>query len=292
MKIHLVSHTPNPEKAIAAAFFNMGIGMDTQNLSQISDAQALDALEEIEKTHLTAPLEYASFNFFWEDIPLFMRAHLVRHRVGWSFAERSLRFFDANLQDPCKDYDWDAMPTIKDKPAKSPVLGGQSIKSLCEREMQRQMTFYSLLVEEGVDQQDARNFIAVWYPTAMQTAVTFRALRETMADRLSAQAHPFWQKAARQIKELVTQVSPKLGSMLVDRCVLAGRCVWQSRFDRECPDCVARGKSKPHVHIWSRDTSFGPNTQCDCGIMRTKQITEKAKDDGVVYDAEVVEVQS
>ena len=134
MQIKLVTHTPNPEKAIAAAFLNMGIGKDTTSLDQITDEQAADALKEIFKSHLDAPLEFASFNLFWEDIPIFLRAQLVRHRVGWGFAERSLRFYDANLRDPAKDYDWTAMPTIQGKVAKGDtILAGQNLQDVVQR---------------------------------------------------------------------------------------------------------------------------------------------------------------
>jgi len=273
MKIHLLTHTPDPAKAVAASFLNMGIGKDTTDLSQIADEQAEDALKEIFKSHLDAPLEFASFNFFWEDIPLFLRAQLVRHRVGWGYGERSMRFYDANLKDPVKDYDWSALPTLfnkdgSEKIAEKTVLKGRSMKEIAETEFSRQMMLYSLLLQEGADQQDARNIIGVWYPTSMQTTCTYRALRGMLADRLSSQAHPFWQDAARQIKKLVTEVSPQLGEALVDSCQLFGRCVWNSRFDRDCDSCIARGLKKVHEHVWSRTTTLGENTQCDCGIMR------------------------
>jgi flavin-dependent thymidylate synthase len=276
MKISLVSFTPNPEKAIAAAFLNMGIGKDTDDLETISDAQAQDALTEIFKSHLDAPLEFCSFNLFWEDIPIFLRAQLVRHRVGWGFAERSLRFFDANLRNPVEGYDWDAMPTIKGKVGQpNGKLFGQDLQALVEREMKRQMELYSLLLEEGVEQQDARNVIGVWYPTAMQTTCTFRALRGMLADRLSSQAHPFWRKAAFQIKSIITGVSPTLGNALIDSCQIAGRCVWNSRFDRDCDACIERGRKVAHTHIWDRVTTFGKDTQCDCGVMKPMNLLKE-----------------
>ena len=271
MKIHLVTNTPNPGKAIAAAFINMGIGKDVKSLDDITDAEAENALSEIFKSHLTAPLEFASFNFFWEDIPIFLRAQLVRHRVGWSYAERSLRFYDANLKDPTKKYDWDAMPSLKGMKFVNPISGSEvDMNEVMQQEMERQMIIYSAMIKQKIDQQDARNVIGVWYPTSMQTATTYRALRETMADRLSSQAHPLWQKAAKQIKELVSSVDKQLGDGLIDRCALSGRCVWLSKYDRGCPDCVARGWRKEHVHVWDRDTTFGKNTQCNCGTINKK----------------------
>jgi len=277
MRIYLINYTPEPLRSIAVPFLNMGIGKDSYSVNDITIEEARDALKEILKSHLDSPLEFASFNFFWEDIPLFLRAQLVRHRVGWGYAERSLRFFDANLRDPVEDYDWNAMPTIKDKIAeKNEVFAGRPLKDIVEAEMKRQMELYSLLIKEGVSQQDARNVIGVWYPTAMQTTCTYRALRQMLADRLSSQAHPFWQKAALQIKQLVTEVSPELGAGLVDSCEIAGRCVWNSKYDRDCEACIERKRKSKHEHIWNRDTTFGKNTQCNCGEMKPFELLKNA----------------
>ena len=274
MKIHLLCSTPSPKKAIAAAFLNMGIGTDFTSLEQITDAQSEDALKEIFKSHLDAPLEFASFNIFWEDLPLFLRAQLVRHRVGWGFAERSMRFYDANLRNPADEYDWDAMPTVSDtKKFKKDefgrdVFGDQTIREVVQNEMKRQLYLYSKLIENNVDTQEARNVVGVWYPTAMQTTCSYRALRTMLADRLSSQAHPLWQKAAKEIKRLVTEIDQQLGDGLVDSCELYGKCVWNSKYDRDCDSCIARGLKKKHEHLWTRDTTFGNNTQCDCGVMK------------------------
>ncbi len=282
MKVHLITNTPEPLKAIAIPFLNMGIGRDIRSFKDISQDEAQDALKEIFKSHLDAPLEFASFNFFLEDIPLFLRAQLVRHRSGFVYAERSLRFYDANLNNPVDDYDFTlGMPTVTDRELKNPIFGGNNIKSVVEAEMKRQMFLYSKMLEENVDQQDARNVIGVWFPTDMQIACNYRALRTALADRLSSQAHPLWQFVAHEIKMLVSEVSPELGAGLIDSCELYGKCVWGSRFDRDCDGCIKRGLKKPHEHIWSRDTSFGQKTQCDCGILKPFGLLEdKSSDNG------------
>ena len=278
MKITLLTHTPQPEKAIAAAWLNTGIGRSVKSLDEISDEEAKKALDETFKSHLDGVLEFASFNLRWENVPIFLRAQLVRHRIGWGYAERSLRFYDANLEAPADNYDWEAMPTVKDEPpqhGRTP-LAGMSVRGLMQAEMQRQMKFYELLLNEGIDQQDARNVIGVWFPTAMQTTCTYRALRDMLALRLSSQAHSFWQKAAKDIKALITEVSPILGEGLTDVCDIAGRCVWNSRFDRDCDDCIARKRKVAHVHQWTRTTTLGPETQCDCGVMKKGLISNES----------------
>jgi len=56
---------------------------------------------------------------------------------------------------------------------------------------------------------------------------------------------------------------------------LAGRCVWKSKYDRECVACVQRGMANKHEHKWTKDTTFGKNTQCECGEMKKELLKEK-----------------
>ena len=281
MKIHLISYTSNPERSIAAPMMNMGIGKDITDLNQISDDEVKEYVGEILKSNLPEPLTFASFNFFWQDIPLFLRAQLVRHHIGWSFAERSMRFYDANMDDPINSVDWNGLPTIKDKMGTGKSsdynpLSGANLQEVVDKEMKRQLELYKLLIKAGADQQDARNIVGVWYPTNIQTTCTFYALRHMISKRIGSQAHPLWQEAAKQIKALVMQVSPVLGESLVDACSIAGRCVWKSKLDRDCADCIARGTEKAHEHKWTRDTTFGEKTQCDCGSLKPMNLI-KAK---------------
>src|SRR3972149_2583089 len=111
MKIHLISYTNEPLKSIAAAILNIGIGKDIKSLNEITKEEAEAAFKDTISSWLTSPLEYASFNFFWEDIPLFMRTELERARIGWSYAERSLRFYKAEERNPIDKIDWKMFPS-------------------------------------------------------------------------------------------------------------------------------------------------------------------------------------
>lgn len=275
MKIYLISYTKEPLKSISIPMLNMGIGKAVESLDDISEEDALGYFNEVIKSYLPEPLTFASFNFLWKDVPIFILRQLIRSHIGWSFAERSLRFWDPNLKTPVEEYDWKAMPIIARTNAKPEApFKGTPLKDVVKTEMQRQMDLYKLLVENGSDQQDARNILGVWFPTDIQTTCTYYALRHLLSKRLSSQAHPLWQDAAQQIKELVTQVSKPLGDALVDACEIAGKCVWNSRLDRDCEDCVARGKKQKHEHEYTETTSWGPNTQCLCGVLKPARLLE------------------
>src|SRR3990167_2314876 len=260
MRIHLISHTNSPLKSIAAGILNIGIGKDIRSLDDITQEEAERAFKDTTKSWLTSPLEYASFNFFWEDIPLFMRTELERARVGWSYCERSLRFYQAGERDPVEKIDWDMFPSVRTEEQR------QAFKAMA----QSNMDDYERLKSLGLETQEARNAIGVWFGTALQTSCNYRALRDTMAVRLSSQAHPSWQKAAKMIKELVTSVEPLLGEGLVDTCQIQKRCVWHSKLDRPCQNCMDRGKSeRNHEHKFDLETKSS-GYQCSCGMLVTE----------------------
>lgn len=255
MKIHLISHTKEPLKAIAAACLNIGIGKDVCSVDDISRKEAIKVFKDTISSWLTSPLEFASFNFFWEDIPLFLRSELERARIGWSYAERSMRFYQAGTRNPVDKIDWKYFPSIKT----------DRQKTLFVLECKKEMKLYEQMKAQGIAIQEARCVIGSWYGTALQTSSTFRALRDTMAVRLSNQAHEGWKDATGQIKDLVTKVDPILGAALVDICELNQRCVWQSKLDRPCKDCVGKPWAKKinHVHDFSKG-------QCSCGEVKPK----------------------
>jgi thymidylate synthase ThyX len=250
MKIHLISYTHEPLKSIAAAILNIGIGKDIKTLDDITYEEAKEAFLDTCKSFLDSPLEFASFNFFWEDIPLFLRSELERARIGWSYAERSMRFYQAGKRDPVKKIDWAYFPSIKTKQQKKLFL----------MECGREMKMHEYLKFRGLEIQEARCVIGTWYGTALQTSCTFRALRDMMALRLSSQAHAGWRDAAGQIKKIVTEVDKTLGDSLVNICEIQKRCVWQSKMDRPCEDCIDKPwAQKPnHIHDFSKG-------QCSCG---------------------------
>ena len=200
MKIYLISHTKDPLRAIASACLNIGIGRDTEKLEDITYEEAKAAVEDTMKSYLTSVLEFATFNFFWQDLPLFMRSELERARVGWSYAERSMRFYQADERNPVDKIDWIHYPSVKTQKQKVEML----------LMMNNNMAAYKYLKDTiGLETQDARNAIGPWFGTALQTSTNYRSLRDTMALRLSSQAHPAWQDAARQIKDLFTSLNKK-----------------------------------------------------------------------------------
>jgi flavin-dependent thymidylate synthase len=256
-KMHLLTHTKEPMKAIANACLNLGIGKDITKSEDITYEEAETAFKDTIKSWLTSPLEYASFNFFAQNVPLYIVREWQRARVGWSYAERSMRFYQ--LDETIIDrIDRRFYPTYTDEQ-------WASFKAMCLL----QIHTYLELKKQGVETQDARCVIGVWLPTQLQVAVNYRALRDTLAVRLSSQANPGWQIVAREMKALVTEVDKTLGENLTDMCAIQGRCIWHSKLDRPCKECLERGRAENHVHKFDMKMKDG-QMQCSCGMMQSE----------------------
>ena len=254
MKIYLQAYTYMPVHAIAAAALSVGTGKGVRLLgAELTDRDAVAAFLDTCRGHLSSVLEFASFNFFWEDVPIFLLRELVRHRVGCSYAEQSLRFavMDAARIERFPDT---YAPSIEE---------GSGAHILFKDALVQQIATYQNLLALGVTVQDARTVLGVWVPTHITTAFTYRALRDILSLRQTSQAHPAWQDAVTQIKALMADVHPVLAEELRDVCALTGRCVWQSKLDRPCSACAARGMDPNHVHAW---TKFHDGWYyCSCG---------------------------
>jgi len=249
MRIDLQTCTEKPLHAIAAAALSIGRGQGARDVRDISDEDAVAAFKDACKGALSSVLEFATFNFFWQDVPIFLLRELYRSRFV-SPAEQSLRFtaLDVDIVDR---FDMRYAPSV-----------GENVGAYHEL-LKMQVMQYKLLLEQGVSVQDARNVLGVWVPTHTTTIISYRALRDILSVRQTSQAHPAWQDAVAQIKALVGAVHSVLAEELRDICDISGRCVWQSKLDRPCSACEARGRVANHVHDY---VLMGDGwAYCECG---------------------------
>src|SRR5205085_233882 len=82
--------TPDPLGAIAAAC-RMYEGKPTYDMSDVTDEERIHYSQQVQKTHLTAPLEFVKFHFFVEGVTRSFTHQLVRQRTA-VYAQESLRF--------------------------------------------------------------------------------------------------------------------------------------------------------------------------------------------------------
>jgi len=89
-RVYLLSINPDPLGSIAAAC-KMYKGEVVRDLSEVTDAERLEYLGEMQKTKLQAPLEFVKFHFLLEGVTRSLTHQLVRQRTA-VYAQESLRF--------------------------------------------------------------------------------------------------------------------------------------------------------------------------------------------------------
>lgn len=223
MKVTLLTATPEPLRTIAAGVKNMR-GEMVHDLFDISEEEADLIFTEMSKTALNGVFEWVNMVFQIEGVSRAFTHQLVRHRVGYSFSQESMRF--TKVEDMA-------------------VLKGPSVKT--EAQMQTWANVldsvesgYQRLLDLGVDIQDARGLLPTNVLTKIGMGVTYRALVKLAGDRLCLQAQGEWRSVMAAIKAEVSAYEPRLAELLKPVCKHTGKCEFKSIFDRECPLDPAR----------------------------------------------------
>jgi flavin-dependent thymidylate synthase len=177
-KVFLLSATPDPLGALAAAF-RMYAGIPTYSLDQIDDDYRKWAWEESLKTHLKAPWEFIDLHFFIEGVTRSFTHQMVRQRTA-VFAQESLRFavkrgFASETALP---------PSIVDPDEGPGKIWADTVATMEQA--------YEQLVDAGIPAEDARGLLPHCVTTRLNYKTNFRNLIEHAGMRLCTQAQFEW----------------------------------------------------------------------------------------------------
>ena len=172
-------------------------------------------------------------NFFVYGILTHNTHQLVRHRVGFSFAQQSLRVF------PAESFKY----FIPDKLEKEKFQ-----LAIYDATMSQTQENYNLMLEHGVNVQDARGVLPMNICTNIIVGANLRSLSNLMETRLCVRAQGEFQMAAMLMRNLVVDVHPWAEKVLAPLCVTKGTCMFP-RYD-----CVLKGKYK-HLNRIDDETS-------------------------------------
>ena len=91
-KVTLLTHTPDPERYIAAAakLCYSASGVDTL-LDKLTDEKAAEFVEMLASMGHESPIEHVSFTFGIEGVSRSLLAQITRHRIA-SFSVQSQRY--------------------------------------------------------------------------------------------------------------------------------------------------------------------------------------------------------
>lgn len=153
MDVRLLNHTPDPERAIAAAARLCYAPVGAAELTEtMSDEGVRRVLKTIITSGHTSALEHASYTFAVDGVSRAMTHQLVRHRLA-SYNQQSQRYV-TYAQTPA----FVTPPSVADDPAASETF------ALATRAA---FDAYRALVDAGIPAEDARYLL----PNAMETKI-------------------------------------------------------------------------------------------------------------------------
>jgi flavin-dependent thymidylate synthase len=194
--------------------------------------------EQVQKTHLKAPLEAIDLHFMVENVTRAFTHQMVRQRTA-VYAQESLRFAVK------EDIAARPGPLIKDDSG-SYAVWDAATKMLWEA--------YKNLIANGIPAEEARGLLPHDTLTRLNYKTNLRNLAEHLGNRLCTQAQFEWRMVGAQIKQAILEYSVDpappddvdplktswqfelIGNSKMFRpvCFAMGKCPFQADFDRGC----------------------------------------------------------
>ena len=270
-KVTLLWMTPDPLGAIAS-FNAMYSGRVVRDLSEITDDDRYQALADVQKTHLQAPLETIKMHFLIEGVDRAFTHQLVRQRTA-VYAQESMRFavlgdlIDATTLPPslagtersiniekCTQVDFQAMMENK---AFGLLSDAEKKRVVWDWIVTNIDAAYHYLAEGGMPAEEARGLLPHATATRIHFVTDMRNLKDHAGNRLCTQAQFHWRSVFSQ---MVNEIS-RYGDYLDDPsesqpapeapgawqfkalaqsalwrpvCYQIGHCPFQASFDRAC----------------------------------------------------------
>jgi flavin-dependent thymidylate synthase len=213
MNITLLNYTNEAEKLLI--FTKHTRRMDGikawEELENLNEGEKAEELNYILQT-ISGPWEFIDYTFFIQGVTRAFTHQLVRHRVGTSFAQESLRIADK------KDFEY---------------LDETFDSMLYSSIMDNIQNGYSELIRSGVPIQVARGVLPTNILTNITMKINLRALNSMMNTRLCVRASGEFQEAAKIIRGLVIAIHPWAERVLLPFCLEWGTCKFQAYND--CP---------------------------------------------------------
>lgn len=232
MKVHLIAHTPQPEKVVAAAakLCYSDAAIDDL-LDGLTDEKSREFVEMLGGLGHASPTEHASFTFAIEGVSRSLLAQITRHRHA-SFSVQSQRYVELSTFDyvipPEVAEDVASDELFEDAMVAQAVLYRQLTQALAEKHQKR-------LEGEGVDAkkaaqmakkqaiEDARFVLPNACTTKLVMTMNARSLQEFFQQRCCNRAQWEIHALADEMLLLVQAVAPALFAKAGPSCVY-GAC--------------------------------------------------------------------
>lgn len=211
-KVTLIWMTPDPLGALAS-FNQMYIGNVIRRLDDVTDEMRRKALDDMQKTHLQAPLENIKVQFLFEGGDRAFQQQLTRQRTA-VYAIESLRFavkgalghnttlppdLLGTVQDLIEDDEFQDISLV-DLMDRGQYLADEHKKRLkWEYALATVDAVYHQLVNDGMPAEEARGLLPLATAGPIQMTTDMRNLIAHSGNRLCTQAQFHWRSFFYQI---------------------------------------------------------------------------------------------
>ena len=194
MEVVLLYHTPDPERAIAAA---ARLCYAPVGAAELMDGMSDEAVRKVLKTIITSghtsALEHASYSFAIDGVSRALTHQLVRHRLA-SYNQQSQRYVGFEVRP-----EFVVPPSIKKDP---------EAKRIYLRSVEAAWEGYVALIELGVEKEDARYLLPNATPTKIVVTMNIRELLHFLTLRCCKRAQWEIRELALRMLDLATPTAP------------------------------------------------------------------------------------
>lgn len=232
MKVKLLSHTPEPEKVIAAAAKNCysPVGIE-EVMDDLTSDKAQMFLHKLTSMGHESPIEHVSFTFGIEEVSRSLLAQITRHRIA-SYSVQSQRYVKSDC------FEYVIPPEIEKIPGAKTLFEQQMNSDQCTYEMLTDMLFEEHLAENLKNKmpekaarsaaekkaiEDARYVLPNACTTRIVMTMNARSLKNFFKLRCCNRAQWEIRDLADQMLELCKEVAPNLFFDAGPGCV-RGKC--------------------------------------------------------------------
>lgn len=216
-KVTLLTHTPEPEKYIAAAAKLCYSSSDIEGLLNNLTKENIDSfVEMLGSMGHESPFEHVSFTFGVEGVSRSLTHQLVRHRIGASYSQKSQRYVTEG------QFEYIIPPSIENNKKAKEIF----IQAM-EEDQKRYDDIVEILTKEHKDKKKAIEDARFVLPNACETKIVVtmnaRALFNFFTLRCCTRAQWEIRELANQMLSCVKEVAPTVFKNCGPSCV-TGKC--------------------------------------------------------------------
>ena len=227
-KVTLLTHTPDPERYIAAAakLCYSASGVDTL-LDKLTDEKAAEFVEMLASMGHESPIEHVSFTFGIEGVSRSLLAQITRHRMA-SFSVQSQRYVREKGFEYVLPPEIDKIPAAREKFIQAMEDDQRTYEELTAALMEG---YLKELLEQGIPEkaarsraekhaiEDARYVLPNACATRIMMTANARSLKNFFRLRCCSRAQWEIRELAEQMYRLVYAVAPTLFGHCGPACV-------------------------------------------------------------------------